>query len=80
MLSRKNIGDPFTDFIILFALPVIGWVLYKAQLSANIACGDPGGTINSELTLANYVWVASGIIFWLLVAVGFYDSAVGLPV
>ena len=79
-LSRKSLGDPYTDFIILFTLPVIGWTLYKAQLSANIACGDPEGAINSELTLANSVWIALGVIFWLLVAVGLYGSAVGLPI
>lgn len=78
-LSRKSIGEPFTDFIVLITMPVIGWTLYKAQISANIACDDPAGAGNSQLSPANYAWIVLGVVFWVLVGLGLYDVTVGLP-
>ena len=78
-LSRKSIGEPFTDLIILITLPVIGWTLYKAQISANIACHDAAGAGNNRLSPANYAWIVLGVIFWVLVGLGLYEITVGLP-
>jgi multisubunit Na+/H+ antiporter MnhG subunit len=78
-LSRKSIGEPFTDFILLITLPVIGWTLYKAQISANIACDDPAGAGNSRLTPANYAWIVLGAVFWVIVGLGLYTVTVGPP-
>ena len=78
-LSRQSIGEPFIDFISLITFPITGWPLYKAQISANIACNDPAGEGNSQLSPVNYVWIILGIILWLLIGVGLYDITVGFP-
>ena len=44
--------------------------IYHAQRAANIACGDPAAEANRRLTLANYVWLGIGALWWALVALG----------
>lgn len=78
-LSQKSIGAPYTDFVVLITLPLIGWSLYKAQLAANIACNDPTGSGNSRLTPANYVWIALGGIVWAVAGLGLYSIIFGAP-
>lgn len=78
-LSNKNIGSPFTDFISSLTLPVIGWILYNAQISANIACGDRAGAGDSRLSPQNYAWIGLGGVFRVLVGIGLYDASIGLP-
>lgn len=78
-LSSKSIGSPITDIMSLLVFPIIGWTLYKAQFSANIACNDPGGKKNSQLSAVNFIWIFVGAILWLLVGVAVYDAVVGLP-
>ena len=51
----------------LFALALS---LYHAQRAANIACGDPDAVANRRMTLANYVWLGLGGLWWALVALG----------
>ncbi|MDH5434214.1 MAG: hypothetical protein OEY19_09730 [Gammaproteobacteria bacterium] len=78
-LSAKEIGSPVTDLIGLVLIPVIAWVLYKAQKVANIACGDPAGELNSELTAANYIWILLGLGLWAMVLLGLYVILIGTP-
>ncbi len=77
-LSWRSMGEPITDIIGVLVLPVIGWSLYKAQISANTACGDPAGERNSQLSLANYCWIGLGTLFWILFAIGLFDMTFGL--
>ncbi len=72
-MTVKGIGSPFTDFIELALVPIIGVFLWKGQKVANLVCGDPTGSTNSRLTGANWVWVFLGVIFWLLILIGFAD-------
>ncbi|GHC64369.1 hypothetical protein [Roseibacillus persicicus] len=69
-LSAKSIGSPYTDLVQLLVSPIIGFCLWKAQLVANVACGDPEGEQNSNLTAANWVWIVIGALFWLMVFLG----------
>lgn len=69
-LSGKEIGSPYTDYISIILLPVIGWALYKAQLLANAACNDLNGDSNNKLTPLNYLWLFLGGLFWILVLWG----------
>ena len=55
------------DLILVF---VIGWVLYNAQILANIACADVAGKSNSRLTLANYFWILLCVLIWVLILFG----------
>lgn len=69
-LSAKNYLTPYSDFSPLLIIPLSALVLSRAQGAINHACGDPLGETNSSLSVANYAWVAAGIIFWLLFSVG----------
>lgn len=69
-LSSEFIGSPLTDIISIASFPILGWCLYKAQVAANIACNDPNGESNYKYSIANYIWIALGVIFWGLVILG----------
>lgn len=65
----------FTDHIVVpleifVMLPLIGFLLYRAQLAVNAACGDPSGATNSKLTWANFAWMAVGLIVIVLAVIG----------
>jgi hypothetical protein len=64
-LAAMNIGSPFTIFMSIMLMPVIGWCLYKAQLIVNDVCNDTDGESNSEITLHNYLWLVLGICYWI---------------
>lgn len=49
----------------------------RAQAIANVGCGDPAGTSNAEFTVANWIWMVIGGIFWLLVIAGLMLDGAG---
>ena len=71
-LSFKNIGSPYTDYIALGTMPLLAYFRHYAQQAANAACNDPAGQGNARCTIANFIWLALGGIFWLLVLIGLY--------
>jgi hypothetical protein len=71
-LSFKNIGSPLTDLLGFVLLVPIVLILLRAQQAANLAAGDPEGTHNSRLTLANIAWLILGTLLWLLSLLGLY--------
>ena len=78
-LSAKDIGSPYSDFISILTLPLVGWVLMQVQRAANAASGDPLGDSNREFTAANIVWIVLGVLFWMLVLVGLFYIATETP-
>lgn len=78
-LSGKGIGSPYTDLSSLCLMPLICWTLYRAQLSANLACGDEKGEVNEVLTPLNYLWIVLGVFLWGFVLIGVYEMMVGIP-
>ena len=52
----------------LISMVAIGWTLSAAQIYANIACADVAGKSNSHITFANYIWILSGMLMWVLYA------------
>ncbi|MBX3712327.1 MAG: DUF4234 domain-containing protein [Lysobacter sp.] len=44
--------------------------LFHAQRAANIASGDPQALSNNRFTVANWVWIVLGGLFWLLLGIG----------
>lgn len=68
------------DFVSIVILPFIVWILYRAQRVINIVCEDPDGESNAQITPANCFWLVIGLLLWSLIAIGFYDGFVGLPV
>jgi hypothetical protein len=69
-LAGRSLGSPWTDFASILFVPVLALVLLPAQRAINFAAEDPGGASNSNLTLANFVWLAVGALIWLLIAAG----------
>jgi len=49
---------------------ILTFLLLPAQKAINAVCNDIGGTSNSKLTVANWVWMVIGGLLWLLVLIG----------
>ncbi len=59
---------PFGPGFGLIVLSLAGGTLamVHAQRAANPASGDPAGAANARLTLANWLWLVPGGLFWLM--------------
>jgi len=44
--------------------------IHRIQRAANFASGDPEALANRRLTVANYVWLGLGAMFWVLLLIG----------
>lgn len=73
-LAFKYVGSPYTDLAGLLLLVAMYACLLSAQKAANAAVGDPAGSANSRFTLANWVWIVLGVLFWGAVLVGLADA------
>ncbi len=71
-LSWYVIGSPATDIAGLALVPFITYVIFKAQVVINGACGDPQGERNAAYTWANWIWICVGILIWGLAMIGLY--------
>jgi hypothetical protein len=80
-LSRTEAEGEFPLFTLIGLLSLIPIIFstYKAQQAANLACNDPLAKQNSQFTLANFLWIGLGVLFWLLMLFGLYISLWGLP-
>jgi hypothetical protein len=72
ILTRFDIGTPFTDSAAILFLPVFCWIKYKAQIFANKSGPDVDGLSNNKLTFLNYFWLLLGLVFWLLFLLGLF--------
>lgn len=70
ILTRYDIGTPYTDSAAILFLPVFCWIKYKAQIFANSSGPDVDGLSNNKLTFLNYFWLLLGLVFWLLFLLG----------
>lgn len=71
-MSFRGYGTPFSDVASLLILVPLVTQYLNVQHMINIACGDPAGKMNSELTKANYAWIGFGIIMWIMIVIGFF--------
>ena len=71
-LAMKDIGSPTTDMMALIFLPLMTWMLYQAQVAANIASGCSDGSANEKITAANAFWIALGVLYWGVYLLGLY--------
>ena len=69
-MADKNIGAPATTLVVYLTLPAVTWAVWKMQDAINHACGDAHGETNNNLTVANYIWMAIGVLLWALVLLG----------
>lgn len=64
--AAKSIGSPLTDILSMAMLIPLFLSFSRAQKVINVACGDPDGKGNGELTPLNYFWIVVGIGLWAL--------------
>ena len=69
-MSMKGVGSPYTDYLGLLLLPIMYMTLVKPQKAINISQNDPEGNANSTFTVANYIWMVIGVMFWVLILFG----------
>jgi len=72
-LSANDIGLPFTVVSGIITLPVVCWVVFKAQLLINASSNDIDGNTNSSYSFINSFWLVCGALLWLLVLLGIYS-------
>ena len=71
-LASRAIGSPTTDVVAIAVVPLLTWFMVTAQRAVNVASGDPGGSGNSNLSFANWLWMLLGGLVWLLALTGLY--------
>jgi len=69
-LYTHKVFPPVTEIVALSLIPVIAYILTKAQKAINVHEGDPEGSSNSELSSVNYILLVLGCIWWALIIFG----------
>lgn len=69
-LSAKEIGSPITDLLSFGILPLLMLILMQAQAAINLSQDDEFGSRNSQFSVANWLWILLGVIFWAFVGIG----------
>lgn len=59
-----------TSLLSLLPFPIVTWILYRAQLIANLACDDLKGELNSNITGLNIFWILLGLVWWAMFLMG----------
>jgi hypothetical protein len=70
VLARIESTNIFINMFIFINVFARGYFVYQAQAAINIACNDPEGASNKNLTWVNFVWIIPGMILFLLALVG----------
>lgn len=60
---------PATAAALILLVPTM-FVYRAVQTFINQTCGDPLGAANDTFTVANYLWIAFGVLIWLGLAAG----------
>ncbi len=74
-VSRLSDETNAGDVIVLLLLAPQYFCYRAAQTRVNASCGDAAGATNDSFTIANFIWITLGVIFWILVLIGIF----GLP-
>ncbi len=61
-----------TSILSTMSFPVVTWILYKSQFIANLACDDPKGERNAQITGLNVLWIIIGGVWWIFTLLGLY--------
>jgi hypothetical protein len=68
------VGQMLGSLIAIGLLGGICYYLYNAQAYINKSCGDVDGSANTQLTPANFVWMAIGIVVWVFTVIGMFAA------
>ena len=63
-------AGPLVDLFVFLAGFLGPIAMVPAQRAINRANGDPDGESNARLTLANWLWMIPGLVYWALVLIG----------
>jgi hypothetical protein len=72
-LSFREYGSPLIDILSIAILPIALLIILKAQEAINLSQNDRDGSSNSKFTVYNYLWIALGLVFWILITVGMIE-------
>ncbi len=78
--DRLPYMEGITNYLIVLSFLFIGVyyaIFLKSQKAINISQNDTEGDSNSELTLANYIWIVLGLSLWFF-SIAFILSSFGL--
>ena len=71
-MTWNEVGSPVTDVVGVLLGFLSPFILLQGQRAINSACGDPKGETNAGYSLANWVWLVVGGLWWLLTLFGLY--------
>ena len=69
-LYTYKVFPPYTEIVALSLIPVIAYLLTKAQKAINVYEGDPEGNSNADFSATNYIFLVLGCIWWALIIFG----------
>lgn len=72
-LGSRMPDTPLLDIVSLLILVPLAWLYMRAQRAINAACGDPEGSGNANYSVANWIFLVVGGIFWIFVGIGFFS-------
>jgi hypothetical protein len=61
------------DYVSLLSVFVLVIPIYLVQKVVNKINSDPQGQLNSSFSIYNFIFIAIGIMLWLLVLIGMLD-------
>jgi hypothetical protein len=76
LVSHDIAAQPLSFISWLLGVPIV-YCLYRAQDAINAAENDPAGLQNNSLTLANFAWLAVGVLFWAITIWSWYVILTG---
>lgn len=71
-MDAYPLDDIFYTALTMVLVGILSISMWQAQAQANIASLDSEGLENSRFTIANYIWIVLGCVFWLLVIIGIF--------
>lgn len=74
VLNRIESVSPLVLASIMMNVFLRGVFVYQAQAAINLACNDPQGLSNKNLTWVNFLWIIPGGILLLLIIIGIFVS------
>lgn len=70
LLSSRGFGEIDVALVSFACMCIVAIILLRAQIFANRACGDPAATANRRFSALNLLWIAAGLLFWLISVFG----------
>lgn len=70
--NEAMVENIMLSFLSLLTLAPMIWSGLQAQMAANLACDDPHGDQNADITPANTFWIIFGLLLWGLVLIGLF--------